>query len=57
MQDDDDMTSDDLNDDFDEGSESSLFNENKKNADKFDSRRKLEEYLENKRLNDEFDYW
>ena len=57
MQDDDDMTSDDLNDDFDEGSESSFFNENKKNADKFDSRRKLEEYLENKRLNDEFDYW
>ena len=57
MQDDDDMTPDDVNDDFDEGSESSLFNENKKNADKFDSRRKLEEYLENKRLNDEFDYW
>lgn len=56
MQDDDDMTSDDLIDDFDDESESSVFNENNQNPDKIDSRRKLEEYLENKKLRDEFDY-
>ena len=53
---DNDITSEDQIDDFNGESESSVSDRNNQNIQKIDAKRKLEEYLENKKLRDEFDY-
>lgn len=51
-----DMTSDEFDDDFNNESESDVFEKIKLDMIKVDSRRKLEEYLENRKLENELDY-
>ena len=53
---DDDMTSNEFDNDFNNESESDVFERNKLDMSKVDSRRKLEEYLENRKLENELDY-
>ena len=53
---DDDMISDGFDDDFNNESESDVFERNKLDMTKVDSRRKLEEYLENRKLENELEY-
>ena len=54
---DDDVTFSDLNDDFNDDSDTSDVDNEKIDVKKVDSRRKLEDYLEKKKLNDDFDYY
>lgn len=52
-----DVTSSDLNNDFNDDSDTYDIDNKKIDVSKIDSRRKLEDYLEKKKLNDDLDYY
>ena len=52
-----DITSSGQNDDFNDDSDTFDLNNEKIDVEKIDSRRKLEDYLEKKKLNEDLDYY